>query len=54
VSTAVRLAHDLPFRTALKTKISQHKHRVYSDRACISALEEFLNRVARRGTVEEK
>jgi protein O-GlcNAc transferase len=48
VSTAVRLAKDLPLRTAFKTRIAQTKHRVYRDRACIAALEDFLDREARR------
>jgi predicted O-linked N-acetylglucosamine transferase (SPINDLY family) len=48
VSTAVRLAKDAPLRTALKTRIAQTKHRVYRDRACIAALEDFLDREARR------
>ena len=48
VSTAVRLAKDAPLRTAIKAKISQDKHRVYRDGACIAALEDFLDREARR------
>jgi protein O-GlcNAc transferase len=47
VSTAVRLAKDVPLRTALKTRIAQTKHQVYRDRACIAALEDFLDREAR-------
>jgi protein O-GlcNAc transferase len=49
VSTAVRLARDEALRTAVKAKISRNKHRVYRDRTCIAALEEFLNDAARRG-----
>jgi protein O-GlcNAc transferase len=49
VSTAVRLARDVPLRTAIKTRISESKHRVFRDRSCITALEEFLSREARRG-----
>jgi len=48
VSNAVRLAKDVPLRTALKTRIAQTKHRVYRDAACIAALEDFLDREARR------
>jgi predicted O-linked N-acetylglucosamine transferase (SPINDLY family) len=48
VSTAVRLANDVPLRTALKTRIARTKHRVYRDAACIAALEDFLDREARR------
>src|SRR5712692_696436 len=50
VSTAVRLAKDVPLRTALKTRIARNKHRVYRDTACIAALEDFLDREARRET----
>jgi len=50
VSNAVRLAKDVPLRTALKTRIAQTKHRVYRDAACIAALEDFLDREARRET----
>ena len=39
VSIAVRLARDLPWRSAVKAKISASKHRLYFDRACISGLE---------------
>jgi protein O-GlcNAc transferase len=48
VSAAVRLAKDVPLRTALKTRMAQNKHHVYRDRACIAALEDFLDREARR------
>jgi predicted O-linked N-acetylglucosamine transferase (SPINDLY family) len=48
VSTAVRLARDVQWRMAIKTRISENKHRLYRDRTCISALEEFLNGAARR------
>jgi protein O-GlcNAc transferase len=48
VSVAIRLARDLAWRTAVKRRLAANKHRVYRDRTCISALEEFLDRVARR------
>jgi predicted O-linked N-acetylglucosamine transferase (SPINDLY family) len=48
VSTAVRLGRDLPWRMAVKDRISKNKHRLYRDSACISALEDFLDRVTRR------
>jgi predicted O-linked N-acetylglucosamine transferase (SPINDLY family) len=48
VSTAVRLARDVPWRTALRKKIADNIHRVYRDRACIATLEEFLDVEARR------
>jgi protein O-GlcNAc transferase len=48
VSIAVRLARDVPWRLALKAKISAGKYRIYFDRACIRGLEQFLNQVARQ------
>jgi protein O-GlcNAc transferase len=50
VSTATRLAGDTAWRVAIKSKISASKHRVYRDRSCIAALQEFLIRVARQQT----
>jgi len=47
VSIAVRLARDVPWRMSVKAKISASKHRIYFDRACISALEQFLDQVMR-------
>ena len=49
VSTAVRLALDLQWRAAVRSRIAESKQRIYCDRACISALGEFLSRVARTG-----
>jgi len=46
VSAAVRLARDVPWRMAVKRRVREHKHRVYRDRGCITALEEFLVRAA--------
>jgi protein O-GlcNAc transferase len=46
VATAVRLAQDASWRTEIKNAIARNKHRLYSDRACISALEDFLAYVA--------
>jgi hypothetical protein len=48
-SVAIRLARDAPWRMAVKEQIAVNKHRVHRDSICISALEEFLNRIARRG-----
>lgn len=53
VSVAVRLARDVPWRMAVKERILANKHKVYRDRACIAALEEFLDRVTRRENVIE-
>jgi protein O-GlcNAc transferase len=50
VSTSVRLARDLPWRGAIKDKISRNKHRVYRDASCVSALETFLEDAVRRAT----
>jgi protein O-GlcNAc transferase len=47
VSIAVRLARDVPWRMAVKAKISASKHRIYFDSACISGLEQFLNHAVR-------
>lgn len=52
VSIAVRLARDGEWRAAIKTRIHENKHRVYRDDACISALDEFLDRAARSYHVE--
>ena len=49
ISVAIRLARDLPWRMAVKDQIAANKHRIYRDSACISAMEEFLNRAARPG-----
>jgi protein O-GlcNAc transferase len=49
VSTAVRLARDLPWRRAIKDKISRNKHRLYRDTTCVSALEAFLEDAVREG-----
>jgi predicted O-linked N-acetylglucosamine transferase (SPINDLY family) len=48
VFTAIRLALDVPWRMAVKNKISENKHRVYRDTTCVSALQEFLDSAARR------
>jgi predicted O-linked N-acetylglucosamine transferase (SPINDLY family) len=48
VSTAVRLARDLPWRRAIKDKISRNKHRLYRDATSVSALETFLDGAVRR------
>jgi protein O-GlcNAc transferase len=48
VAIAVRLANHPEFRRALSRRIADGKHRVYRDRDCIAALEEFLDRAARQ------
>ena len=47
VSIALRLGRDPAWRDALRQRMAANKHRVYRDRACIAALEDFLERVAR-------
>jgi protein O-GlcNAc transferase len=53
VEIAVRLARDLSWRNAVRHKIAETKHRVYRDRECIAALENFLCRVARGEVISE-
>jgi predicted O-linked N-acetylglucosamine transferase (SPINDLY family) len=47
VEAAVRLGRDAPWRATVKARIAANKGRVYRDHACIVALEDFLDRVAR-------
>jgi protein O-GlcNAc transferase len=47
VALAQRLAMDAAWRNAIKERMRATRHLVYRDRACITALEEFLNRVTR-------
>jgi protein O-GlcNAc transferase len=48
VSIAARLARDGEWRSQLRRGIAADRHRVYRDRACITALEDFLDAQARR------
>jgi predicted O-linked N-acetylglucosamine transferase (SPINDLY family) len=50
VSVATRLAFDMPWRIAVKDRIRGEKHRVYRDRECITALEDFLEASVRTVT----
>jgi len=50
VSMAVSLGADPAKRQAVRRKIADSKHRSYRDRICITALEDFLHRAARRPT----
>ena len=43
----VRMGRDLSFRADIKKRVASDKHRLYGDRACIAALEDFLDRAAR-------
>ena len=47
VAIAVRLARDKAWRKTISGQISENKHKIYRDRAPISALEDFLDRQAR-------
>ena len=47
VAIAARLARDPAWRAEIRDKMSALKQAVYRDRACIAALEDFLERVAR-------
>jgi predicted O-linked N-acetylglucosamine transferase (SPINDLY family) len=47
VALAVRMGRDPSFRAGIKKRIAGDKHRLYRDRACIAALEDFLDRAAR-------
>lgn len=49
VATAARLARDQAARQALGRRIAESKHRVYRDQACITALEDLLERAVRHG-----
>jgi protein O-GlcNAc transferase len=47
VSIAARLANNPAERRALSARIKDSQHKVYRDRTCITALEDFLERAAR-------
>jgi predicted O-linked N-acetylglucosamine transferase (SPINDLY family) len=47
IAMAARLARDKAERKALGQRIADNKHRVYRDRACVTALEDLLDRSAR-------
>ena len=46
VAIAARLANDPTERQALRERMKASEHKVYRDRACITALEDFLDRAA--------
>jgi predicted O-linked N-acetylglucosamine transferase (SPINDLY family) len=48
VAIAARLAGDPAQRQAISARIAQGKHAVYRDRACVTALEDFLEDAVRR------
>jgi predicted O-linked N-acetylglucosamine transferase (SPINDLY family) len=51
VSLAVSLGRDKARRGELSAEIASRKHRVYRDRQCIVALEAFLEKAVRNGSV---
>jgi protein O-GlcNAc transferase len=50
ISVAARLANDPEYRRKLALEIAVRKQAVYRDRACILALEDFLDHAVRRQT----
>jgi predicted O-linked N-acetylglucosamine transferase (SPINDLY family) len=48
VATAARLAREPALRAEISRRIGASKHLLYHDRECITALEDFLERVVRR------
>ena len=53
VSISVNLGKDPSKRAAIRRFIAENKHRVFRDRECISALEDFLDRVGRQEPIGE-
>jgi predicted O-linked N-acetylglucosamine transferase (SPINDLY family) len=47
VAIAVRLAHEPAWRREISARIAASKHRLFADRTCVSALEDFLETAAR-------
>ncbi|MBX9828993.1 MAG: tetratricopeptide repeat protein [Xanthobacteraceae bacterium] len=50
VSLAARIARDPEWRANVKMRVIRDRERLYRDRTCIAALEQFLERAARDGT----
>ena len=48
IATAVRLAKNPEERAALSRRIGENKHKIYRDRACITALEDLIESAVRR------
>ncbi len=49
VALSVRLGQDSSWRRQISDKVAANKHLVYRDGTCISALEEFFEKVVREG-----
>ena len=47
MALAVRMGRDPAWRADIKQRVASDKHRLYRDRTCIAALEDFLDRAAR-------
>ena len=47
IALAIRLGQDAEWRHQISGKIAENKHLVYQDTACITALEDFLERVVK-------
>lgn len=47
IAIAVRLGSDQAWRADVSRRLHESKHRLYRDRTCILALQDFLDRVAR-------
>ena len=48
IEIAVRLAGDRAARQALRARIAENKHRLYRDRACVTALEDLMESAVRQ------
>ncbi len=49
VAIAARLGKEPDTRRALSGRIAENKHKIYRDRACVTALEELLEKAVREG-----
>jgi predicted O-linked N-acetylglucosamine transferase (SPINDLY family) len=47
VAIAIRMGRDRAWREQIKARVASDKHRLYRDRTCIAALENFLDHAAR-------
>jgi protein O-GlcNAc transferase len=47
IAIAARLARDRDLRSATRRRIAENKHKLYCDRACITALEDAIERAVR-------
>jgi len=52
VAVAARLGLDAAWRAEIKGRIAHSKHKLYRDRTCIAALEDFLERTVRHSAVD--